>query len=85
MGQHTVPAKSITAQSSVTVTVPAQNSQVGDAVILTPRVPDSSFNAVVWHAWVSAPDTVSIRFTNVGSVTANTVAQAFDIRVIPNH
>lgn len=85
MGLHTIPAQSIAAQSSVTLTVTAQDSQIGDSVVLTPRNPGAAFSTVVWHAWVSAINTVTIKFTNVGSSTASTLAQAFDVRVIPNH
>ena len=64
MGLHTLPAQSITTGTSVTTTVKAINSAVGDSVVVTPRTPDASFNTVVWHAWVSAADTVTIKFSN---------------------
>lgn len=85
MGLHTLPSQSITTGSNATMTVKAINSQVGDSVIVTPRNPDASFASIVWHAWVSAPDTVTIKFVNPTAGTLATVAQGFDVRVIPNH
>ena len=85
MGLHTLPAQSIAAGSSVTMTVKAINSAVGDSVVITPRTPDSTFANLLWHAWVSAADTVTIKFVNPTTSTVNAVAQGFDVRVIPNH
>lgn len=85
MGLHTIPAQSIAANSSATVTVAAASCDVGDSAIVSPRSPNASFANVIWHAWVSAPNTVTIKLTNAGTSTATTPAQAFDLRIFPNH
>ena len=85
MGLHTLPAQSVPAGGSVTLTVKAINSQLGDSVIITPRNPDSTFANLLWHAWVSAADTVTIKFVNPTSSTVNAIAQGFDVRVVVNH
>lgn len=85
MGLHTVPVQSVPAGGSVTLTVKALNSQLGDSVILTPRNPDASFANLLWHAWVSAADTVTIKLVNPTTSPVSTVSQGFDVRVVVNH
>jgi hypothetical protein len=85
MGLHTIPPQSIAANSSATVIVSCQPCDVGDSAIVSPRSPAAPFANVIWHAWVSAANQVTIKLTNAGTSTATTAAQQFDLRVLPNH
>ena len=84
MSFDTLGAQNIPAASSVTATLTVRSCTLGDLVLVAPRTPDANFANVVWHAFVSAPDTITIKLTNVGTTPAATPRQAFDLKILKN-
>ena len=69
------------AQSSSDLTITATGALAGDTVLL--GVPNASVNAnTCYTAWVSAADTVSIRFSNYSAGTVDPASGTFKVLVI---
>ncbi len=69
------------AQSSADLTIALTGAVVGDAVI--PGVPNGSVNAnSCFTAWVSAADTVTVRFNNYSAAAIDPASGTFRVAVI---
>lgn len=70
------------AQTSADLTIAVTGAVVGDYVVL--GVPNAAVNAdSCYTAWVSAGDTVSVRFNNYSAAPINPAAGTFNVMVIP--
>jgi hypothetical protein len=76
-----VPASSITAGTTQDFTFTVQPLAPGQMVHVGPVAPlDASWVGLVWCAFVSAVNVLTIRVANVTSGTKNPVAQNFSIQ-----
>ena len=74
------PSTDAGSRSELTVDVPG--AAIGDVVSLGVANSVMSANQIAWFAWVSAADTVSIRFTNNSAITSvNPGAADFNVIV----
>ena len=72
---------STTAQNSADLTVTVTGAAVGDVVAL--GVPNGSVNAkTCFTAWVSATNTVTVRFNNYSSASVNPASGTFKVSVL---
>lgn len=75
----TVVATTVTATKSVDTTAAYSGLTVGDAVMAIPKTASGLSAGVTLDAWVSAADTVTIRYSNVSTANAAQIATAFNV------
>lgn len=75
----TVAALAAAAEADVDVTV--TGAQLGDNVVISPAADATAETGLMWNAWVSATDTVTIRMTNASGsgLTGSTADWAYTV------
>jgi len=74
----TVVATTVTATKSVDTTAAFSGVTIGDAILATPMTSGLSAG-VTLDAWVSAVDTVTLRYSNVSTANAAQIATAINV------
>jgi hypothetical protein len=78
----TVGGSSIAGQSTVEYPFPVQPAPIGTAVHITPLAPyDASWLNFSVYAYVSAPNIVKVRVTNITAGALTPVAQGFKLKL----
>lgn len=75
-----IAAQTATAIATETLTVAVTGAAVGDSVAVGP--PAALEAGLIWHAWVSAADTVSIRVGNITAAPINPASATWRATVI---
>jgi hypothetical protein len=76
-----VTVAAITAGAEADVDVTIAGAQVGDSVVIAPR-DAAAETGIMWNAWVSAANTVTIRMTNASGSTLTGSTSNWDYLLI---